>query len=61
MITDAARSFRYPATKGTIRTASVTDFFQATGIFIEKPRPKQLKKIESAFKKLGNELIAVEL
>jgi predicted RNase H-like HicB family nuclease len=28
---------------------------------IKKPRPEQLKKIETAFKKLGNELIAVEL
>jgi predicted RNase H-like HicB family nuclease len=28
---------------------------------IKKPRPQQLRKIETAFKKLGTELIAVEL
>lgn len=28
---------------------------------IKKPRPEQLRKIEAAFKKLGTELIAVEL
>ena len=28
---------------------------------LKKPRPAQLKKIETAFRKLGNELLAVEL
>lgn len=28
---------------------------------LKKPRPAQLKKIESAFRKLGNELLALEL